>query len=390
MNEFGELIAQAVSITPTASHEILVTDPTKGVAAKTSLAGARGQSQAVVDVVTGEWLYPYRYCLAAPLTTSEGGSITNTDGVVITGFTYAEQSWVGGLVTLEHTNIVGIHGTYIPTGLDQLTTLTFTKLKHVTGSISLQCMNNLTTINAPALEAVDGDFGFNNGEINGMIGFTVNAPLLKRVGGQYGGTSLPSLESCLQIFARTPETVINYPALKYTSQVNLFNCLNLTEANFPVWEYGGRHIYTGNLTLAGCPLLSAVDVSALKTIVDVYINGNCDALVTLSLPSIERIYGKIEITLGFEWDTGPVNFTTLTLGDGLLEVGGDVLVDDGALTEACVDHILVKLAGLNGTNGTVSYDNKSVTLTGGAAAPSATGLAAKATLEGRGCTVTHN
>lgn len=390
MNEYGELVSQAVSVTPTANYELLVTDPTKGVAAKTSLAGARGQSVAVIDVVTGEWLYPYRYCLASPLTTSEDGLLTNIDGVVITSFTYSEQSWAGGLMTLEHTNIVGIHGTYEPTGLDRLTTLTFTKLKHVTGSITLQCMKNLTTINALVLEAVDGTFTLNNGEITGMIGFTVNAPLLKRVGGQYGGTSLPSLESCLQIFARTPETVINYPALKYTSQVNLFNCLNLTEANFTAWEYGGRHIYTGNLTLAGCPLLSAVDVSALKTIYDVYINGNCDALVTLSLPSIERIYGKIEITIGSEWNTGPVNFTTLTLGNGLLEVGGDVLVDEGALTQACVDHILVKLAGLDGTNGTVSYSNKSVTLTGSAATPSATGLAAKATLQGRGCTITHN
>jgi hypothetical protein len=61
------------------------------------------------------------------------------------------------------------------------------------------------------------------------------------------------------------------------------------------------------------------------------------------------------------------------------------------LDQASVDGILVSLAALDGTNGTTAYSNKTVNLSGGtSSAPSATGLAAKATLVGRGCTVNTN
>jgi hypothetical protein len=61
-----------------------------------------------------------------------------------------------------------------------------------------------------------------------------------------------------------------------------------------------------------------------------------------------------------------------------------------ALNQASVDDLLVRLAALDGTGLTTAYSSKTVTILGTSAAPSATGLAAKATLAARGCTVTHN
>ena len=61
------------------------------------------------------------------------------------------------------------------------------------------------------------------------------------------------------------------------------------------------------------------------------------------------------------------------------------------LNQASVDSILVSLAALDGTNGTTAYSSKTILLNGGtSSAPSATGLAAKATLQARSCTVTTN
>jgi hypothetical protein len=81
---------------------------------------------------------------------------------------------------------------------------------------------------------------------------------------------------------------------------------------------------------------------------------------------------------------------TFTLGSTIKSVGGNVTITSAALTQASVDSILVRLAALDGTNGTTAYSSKTVTITGTSATPSATGLAAKAVLVARGCTVTTN
>jgi hypothetical protein len=80
----------------------------------------------------------------------------------------------------------------------------------------------------------------------------------------------------------------------------------------------------------------------------------------------------------------------LTINPGLLVCGGDVTITVCNLNQASVDGLLVLLAGLDGTGGTTSYDTHIVDLSGNCAIPSATGLAAKTTLEGRGNTVTVN
>jgi hypothetical protein len=80
-----------------------------------------------------------------------------------------------------------------------------------------------------------------------------------------------------------------------------------------------------------------------------------------------------------------VNFTALK------EVNGTVDFSGNALDETSVNYILTTLAGLDGTNGTTSYDSKTVNVSGGTnAIPGTSGAAAIVTLEARGCTVNRN
>lgn len=107
-------------------------------------------------------------------------------------------------------------------------------------------------------------------------------------------------------------------------------------------------------------------------------------LANISINSLVKCYGNITINNCAFLDT-------ITLSNSIIEFAGNFTATTCALTQVTVDNILVKLAALNGTGGTVSYDNKTVNLSGGTnATPSATGLAAKAVLQARGCTVTHN
>jgi hypothetical protein len=112
-----------------------------------------------------------------------------------------------------------------------------------------------------------------------------------------------------------------------------------------------------------------------------------NALTTLNLPALVLV-GAGGINMG----GGLANLlATFSMGSTLKSIGGNVSFAGCALNQASVDGILVSLAALDGTGGTTAYSSKTVTLTGGTnSTPSATGLTAKATLQGRGCTVTNN
>jgi len=83
--------------------------------------------------------------------------------------------------------------------------------------------------------------------------------------------------------------------------------------------------------------------------------------------------------------------TTFIINPTPKMIGHNFIIQNAALDQASVDGILSALAYLDGNNGTTAYSSKTVTLSGGTSAtPSAAGLAAKAILVARGCTVTHN
>lgn len=112
-----------------------------------------------------------------------------------------------------------------------------------------------------------------------------------------------------------------------------------------------------NFTVESNPNLTSVDLSALATV----------AAFTIALSA------------------NLVDFPDLP---ALKEVNGNVDCSSNALSVASVDAILAKLVSLDGTNGTTVFEHNVVLNGGHNEAPSAQGLADKATLEGRGCTVT--
>lgn len=107
------------------------------------------------------------------------------------------------------------------------------------------------------------------------------------------------------------------------------------------------------------------------------------SLTTLSLPAAVYFGSTFTITAA--------NLVTFSIGSTLKSVGGNWTMTGMKLNQASVDGILVSLAALDGTNGTTAYSSKTINLSGGTSStPSSTGLAAKATLVARSCTVTTN
>jgi hypothetical protein len=108
-----------------------------------------------------------------------------------------------------------------------------------------------------------------------------------------------------------------------------------------------------------------------------------------SLTSIS--FGALEVLAGtFTMPTTSTSLTSFSFASTLKLFNSNFVTTSNSLDQASVDNILVRLAALDGTGGTVAYSSRTVTITGSSATPSATGLAAKTTLQGRGCTVTTN
>jgi hypothetical protein len=130
------------------------------------------------------------------------------------------------------------------------------------------------------------------------------------------------------------------------------------------------------LAAAGVALPSLAHVTRIFQI------SNSATVAAVSLPALADV-GAIFIT-------GNAALTSVAF-PSLLAVRGNVSLGANALDQASVDAVLVKLAALDGTGGTTEFSGRSVDVSAGtSSAPSAAGLAAKATLEARGCTVTVN
>lgn len=140
----------------------------------------------------------------------------------------------------------------------------------------------------------------------------------------------------------------------------------------------------GNFNIFGMTLLTTLNLSSLATLAGDFTPSGMTSLPALDLSALATLAGDVGLS-------GMTSLTTLTITSALKSVGGNFNMFGCALNQASVDSILVRLAALDGTGGTTSYDGHTVNLGGGTnATPSATGLTAKATLEGRGNTVTVN
>jgi hypothetical protein len=194
-------------------------------------------------------------------------------------------------------------------------------------------------------------------------------------------------------------TTLSMSALKYVGGGISFTANSLTSlslasliavnGNFGPSVNGATSVTLTNLVYIGggwslaATSATSIDLSSLQYIIGAT-NAALNSVTSLSLPAIVSIGNQLAFS-------SIANMTTFSFGSTLKAVGGNVTMTGGKLNQASVDGILVSLAALDGTGGTTSYNNFTVNLSGGTnSTPSATGLAAKATLVGRGCTVTTN
>ena len=234
--------------------------------------------------------------------------------------------------------------------------------------VSILSCPNLESIDFSALESVAGSYTTGN-----------IAPLTS-----LNLSSLETVVGSLNI-SGTALTGLSLPALISTGIFTLSTHSSLMSLDVPNLV-SVRGISISNLALETLSFPSLTTVGNYTFGIQISAN---DTMTSISLPAIETIGTSAPQTDSIHVTEGGA-LTSFTLGPNLRFVRGNVILDDAALNQASVDNILVRLAALDGTGSTTSYDNKTVTITGTAAHPSATGLAAKATLEARGNTVTVN
>ena len=371
---------------------------TKATVQQAANAGLRLDT-AVIEAYTGTNYIPYTYVITPGFPTSYNGVLNPVNAAGVTVNKYDRAG--GGLVTLTQSNLVGVGGNYQPQNMASITALSTPLLAYVGDFYQPATMASLTTLSAPLLAYVGSSYGPNtmaslttletpllayvgsSYSPNVMASLTtLSAPLLAYVGSSYGPNTMASL------------TTLSTPLLTYVHSFYQPNTMaSLTTLSAPLLAYVGGS-YTPSamaaLTAISLPALTSVGVDLART---TFTNGRITpatmgALTTLTFPVIEVIGSTSSISVNII--SGTAALSTFTLGSTLRLVNGNVILTSCALLVASVDDLLVRLAALDGTGLTTAYSSKTVTITGTSATPSATGLAAKATLVARGCTVTHN
>lgn len=244
-------------------------------------------------------------------------------------------SWPALTMVVGSSDYVG----YTHENLPSLTTLGLDALQYCSG-FALNFLTALTNINLPALVVCDGQFDVNNNDVL----TSVSAPLCVTVRG-----------NALDFQFDPLLTTVEFPSLLFVQSIHFVSCDAMVTVEFPVVT----RIF--NLVLSDCPNMTS-----------------------FSLPLMEAVGGAITV------NGNMTGLTTFTLGSSLKFVADSMDFSGAALDQTSVDGLLVQLAALDGTNGTTSYDGHTINFSGSCAAPSATGLTAKSTLEGRGNTVTVN
>lgn len=311
------------------------------------------------------------------------------------------------LTTFQFNNVVDISGASTFTNINSLVTLSLPSV--VLFSPTFTSATSLATINLPAWVY---DYAALSGTLNALTTFT--APNLTIIAGNYSLTtnslttlSLPALinigsvaSSLTGNFApvSTSLTTVNLPALvtvngTFSPTLAALTSLTLTNLQTVTGAFG---LTAASLTTLSMPALTTLGagfapVCAAATTVTLTLLSSITgavaasfaSLTTLSLPALTTVTSTFTITAA--------NLVTFSMNTGLLNIGGNFTMTGMKLDQTSVDGILVRLAALDGTGGTTSYNNRTVNLSGGtSSAPSATGLTAKATLQARGCTVTTN
>jgi len=293
-------------ITCTAAARNLL-DDTTAAAMLTTLGASPAAATSALQITATGAMPEIFYAFSQPLTL-----LLSSGAVAYTG------KWVSALS--------------VQTAANSTASLTFGDLEGVVGTLSLLPNYNTNTVgtavSCPAL-IYAGGINLSYGAFPMGLG-SISLPVLRALG-QVGFTISTISTSTLQSGA------LSFPALEWaqggisTSSLTSYSSLSL-----PVLTYVG-----GNGIQVAGSYMNALSAPALKSASSINITS---ALQTLNLPALEHLSNNITLPNGLQ------NFTV-----GNLKAIGDISATNTALTQTAVNHILDKLAALDGTNGTMTY-----------------------------------
>lgn len=280
---------------------------------------------------------------------NNSGELFKYDGLWTGSLNFTDGSNAITSITLN--NVVGATAISF-TSYSNLVSVSMSSLKICTGDFRNNLPSaNQTTLDLPALVVVGGGFNPTGNNIT-----TLNIPLLKSVGSTFSPSAMTNLVN------------FNIPSLKYV---------------IGSFSPGGSSSSNMNSVIT-------INASSLEFVGSIAL-GLMSSLTTVSFPSLVTVNGIITITSS----TTGSNLTDFSMGSNLKHVGGNITITGQKLTAASIENILVRLAALDGTNGTISYGTgRTVNLSGGTSsglsALTTNASNARATLLARGVTVTLN
>lgn len=287
--------------------------------------------------------------------------------------TFFAPGQIPALASMSFPALVSVGTNFNPNTLEAVASINFPALKFIGGSVSPSTMNALSTLIFPVLETVGDDF----------VPSTMAAVTT---------ISCQMLKTVQNIFA--PNTMAALTSLNFSSLISIGNNFAPnTMAALTTLNFSSLAIIGGNFnpnTMAG---LSSLTMPALTSIGGNFSPNTMAALTTISLPSIVVLGANITSGSVVTMSTGTAGVTSLTFGASLKKVGngaGNINITSAALSPPVVDNLLIRLAALDGTNGTTEFRDRVVVITGTSGAPSASGINAKNILIARGCSVTTN
>jgi hypothetical protein len=297
--------------------------------------------------------------------------------------------------------------------LPALETFSANNLVYVDGNFQIDTMDNANTqFNFPNLDRV----GYFYYTYNNVLENTPQFPALKTVSNMYiyynsatqNTMTFDSLEYVGYMSIYQNNGMINGPdfaALVAADYIDINNNdFMVNPPQFPVLETMTSSFYFyNNAAVTSAPALPSlvtanyIQISGNGLMEDGYnfsslvtvnsamnFDNNASLTVSPTFPLLQSINGA------FTMDSNPLLTSGLSF-PSLKTLNGNFSVNGCGFNVTTINNLLVKLASLDGTGGTTSYDNRLVYVNGGTnAVPTGAGLAAITTLESRGCTVYKN
>ena len=350
----------------------------------------------------------WRYTASTPRLqySSTGEFRTTGDGLYWLDQNFDDGDYdLSGLTSIHFRNIGGIKGYLDFSDKSEvvLTTLDLGDIAVVDEWVNISGFSNtLVTFHANNLVDIGGNFEMYSNQFDN--GPAMTFPALDRV------TNSFYIDYNRYNFANTPAPT--FPALsfvgngifiydnKYTSWSD-FTSLTHLQNNFEFHDNSNNDdaLFDG----PGAPALTHIQYGYLQyyrnygmqhipeftalTRIDYSMNiwENTELTSFPSFPVLEYVAG-IYVYNNYAMTTHDGDFLP-----SILNIDGDVNFENCALASEAIDNILVRLASLDGTGDTSTFQNRNIYLHNGTnGVPSQTGLDAKTTLEGRGCNVYVN